>query len=90
MYVGMIKPFNNQIETFDGKNWSSFTALRQERSFASSISVPNKWFASCEMEPNLGIYRYHQKKTIEMLKGKQWLCKGEHLQLSEQDGKSIV
>ena len=38
------------------------------------------------MEPNLGIHKYHQKKTAQMLEGKQWICNGEHLQMSDQEG----
>lgn len=80
----------NTVEIFDGVKWSSFTSLKPERTFASSIKVPSKWFSTCEMEPNLGIHKYHQKKTVEMLKGKQWLCMGEHLKMSEQDEAVMI
>ena len=39
----------------------------------------------CSLEPNLGIYRYHQEKTREKLTEKKWLCFNEHLLISDQD-----
>ena len=39
------------------------------------------------MEPNLGIHKYHQKKTNKMLSGKQWLCNGDRLQMSDQESR---
>ena len=72
---------------YDGAKWSSFEAMKQEKIFASSVNVPDRWFSSCKMEPNLGIHKYHQKKTTEMLRGKQWICNGDRLQMSDQEGK---
>ena len=45
---------------------------------------------SCKLEPNLGIHDYYQAKTQEKLKGKQWLCFGENLVISDQDVNNIV
>ena len=82
-----INPFTSQIEVFDGSKWSSFVAaMAQEKIFSSSVIIPDWWVTSCKMEPNLGIHKYHQKKTAEMLKGKQWICNGEHLQMSDREG----
>ena len=61
-------------------------ALRQEKVFPASVVLPSRWLSSCEVEPNLGIHKYHQKKTTEMLSGKQWICNGELLQMSDQEG----
>ena len=45
---------------------------------------------SCKLEPNLGIHDYYQAKTKEKLKGKQWLCFGENLVISDQDAENLV
>merc|ERR1712150_441868 len=63
---------------------------KQEKIFAPSVEVPDQWFSSCKMEPNLGIHKYHQKKTTEMLRGKQWICNGDRLQMSDQEESQIV
>ena len=60
--------------------------MSQEKIFSSSVLIPDWWFTPCKMEPNLGIHKYHQKKTAELLEGKQWICNGEHLQMSDGEG----
>ena len=45
---------------------------------------------SCKLEPNLGIHDYYQAKTKQKLKGKQWLCFGENLVISDQDAENLV
>ena len=78
-----------QVEMFDfevGK-WHSFGKV-PSRFFGSSLVLPwAPWMAGCELEPNLGIHDYYQDKTREKLKGKQWLCFGEDLVISDEDSK---
>ena len=70
--------------------WASIGHI-QPRFFGSSLTLPwASWMESCKLEPNLGIHDYYQAKTQEKLKGKQWLCFGENLVISDQDVKNVV
>lgn len=81
-----------KIEIFEesiGK-WASIGHI-QPRFFGSSLTLPRaSWMESCKLEPNLGIHDYYQAKTKEKLKGKQWLCFGENLVISDQDAENLV
>ena len=72
---------------FEVGKWHSFGKV-PSRFFGSSLVLPwAPWMAGCELEPNLGIHDYYQDKTREKLKGKQWLCFGEDLVISDEDSK---
>ena len=72
---------------FENGQWWSFGALPM-RSFGSSlgISAASAFIQGCQLEPNLGIHGYYQRRTTEKLKGKQWICDAEQLLYADQEG----
>ena len=58
------------------------------RSFGSSIGIlaASTFMQGCQLEPNLGIHGYYQRRTSEKLKGKQWICDAEQLLYADQEG----
>ena len=72
------------MHRFENGKWWSF-GHAPVRSYGSSLTIPREWLKGCNLEPNLGIYKYHQEKTLEKLKEKKWLCFNEQLILSDQD-----
>ena len=68
-----------QLEIFDGKDWQPFSVLNPGRIFAASVSVPKELLPDCHFEPNLGIHRYYQDRTVKSLESQLWMCNGGEL-----------
>merc|ERR1711976_21978 len=81
---------SDKIEMFENGQWWSFGALPM-RSFGSSlgISAASAFIQGCQLEPNLGIHGYYQRRTTEKLKGKQWICDAEQLLYADQEEQPI-
>lgn len=79
----------DKIERFqDGKWWSFGHA--PVRTFGSSLTLPKDWLKGCDLEPNLGIHDYYQRRTQDKLKGKKWLCFNDNLLLSDQEQGCVI
>ena len=80
----------DKIERFQDGRWWSF-GNAPVRAFGSYVSIPQEWLqSSCQLEPNLGIRNYYQRRTKQKLDKKKWLCFEDQLLLSDQDTKSGV
>jgi len=81
---------SDKIEMFENGQWWSFGALPM-RSFGSSIGIlaASAFMQGCQLEPNLGIHGYYQRRTMEKLKGKQWICDAEQLLYADQEEQPI-
>jgi len=81
--IGLVSHYD-KIERYENGKWWSFGKL-PVRAYGSNIQLPSDWIKGCSLEPNLGIHDYHQKKTQDKLKGRNWLCLNDQLILSDED-----